>query len=624
MPRISPSRPVNAAACVFAGFPGPEPPDWLRRRLQEGLGGVVLFAWNVADAEQVAGLTAALRGENPAVVVAVHEEGGDVTRLEAATGSSYPGNLALGTFDDVELTRRVATALGSDLRTAGIDLDLAPVADLLANPASPIVGVRSFGSEPELVARHVAAFVTGLQAAGVAACAKHFPGHGEAAEDSHVALPVVEDLRPEALLPFRAAIDAGVRAIMSAHLVVRSLDDAPATLSSHVLHDLLREELGFGGLVVTDALEMAAISATTGVGEAAVRAVTAGADAVCLGHDLGDDVIEEVMRALEERVPEERLAEAAARVAGVRVAGTATEDRTVGLEAARRALLVEGEPYVSWPPVVVEASAEPTIVAGDVPSSLGALIPRVGAQGRHVVVLRDAHRHPEQRALAEAHPDAVVVETGVPAWRPPTVSAYVATFGAGRVNLLAAVERLREANLAGAWIGDPKPLDGEVVLAEYDPRWPELYACEEERIRAALGGRALLVEHVGSTSVPGLPAKPIVDIVLAVEDSADEPSYAPQLEAAGYVLRIREPDWFEHRAFKGPDTDVNLHVFTAGSAEIERMLAFRDHLRADVADRELYLRTKRDLAARTWRYVQHYADAKSEVVEEILARALAR
>ena len=169
--------------------------------------------------------------------------------------------------------------------------------------------------------------------------------------------------------------------------------------------------------------------------------------------------------------------------------------------------------------------------------------------------------------------------------------------------------------------GEPARLDGQVVLAEYDPRWPRLFAREQERIRAALGNRALMVEHVGSTSIPGLAAKPKIDILLAVADSADESAYVPDLEAAGYTLHIREPDWHEHRLLKGPDTDINLHVFSIGSAEIERMLRFRDHLRANTADRDLYLQTKRDLASRAWQYTQHYADAKSRVVEEIIARA---
>jgi len=166
-----------------------------------------------------------------------------------------------------------------------------------------------------------------------------------------------------------------------------------------------------------------------------------------------------------------------------------------------------------------------------------------------------------------------------------------------------------------------RPHNAPIILADYDPGWPLLFARESARIRAALGVRAVQVEHVGSTSVPGLAAKPIIDIVLAVPDSSDEPTYVPELEAAGYVLRAREPGWFEHRMFKGPDTDINLHVFTAGAAEIDRMVLFRDRLRADDADRDAYRQVKRDLAQRTWRHVQHYADAKTSIVEQIIARA---
>lgn len=177
-------------------------------------------------------------------------------------------------------------------------------------------------------------------------------------------------------------------------------------------------------------------------------------------------------------------------------------------------------------------------------------------------------------------------------------------------------EYLQEVN-----IGTPERHDAPVELAEYDPAWPELYAREEAKIRRALGDRALQVEHTGSTSVPGLAAKPIIDIVLVVEDTTDEDLYVPALEDGGYELRIREPDWYEHRLLKGTDPAVNLHVFSAKCEEVPKMLAFRDHLRENAVDRELYERTKRDLAAREWAYVQHYADAKSEVVEEIVARA---
>jgi GrpB-like predicted nucleotidyltransferase (UPF0157 family) len=163
--------------------------------------------------------------------------------------------------------------------------------------------------------------------------------------------------------------------------------------------------------------------------------------------------------------------------------------------------------------------------------------------------------------------------------------------------------------------------DATITLLEHSEQWPIQYEREATRIRSALGARVLLLEHVGSTSVPGLAAKPIIDICLGVADSADERAYLPALERAGYVLRIREPDWFEHRLLNGPNIAVNLHVFGADSAEVDRMLRFRDRLRSDPGDRELYERTKRDLASRTWALVQDYADAKSEVVAAILSRA---
>jgi GrpB-like predicted nucleotidyltransferase (UPF0157 family) len=172
-------------------------------------------------------------------------------------------------------------------------------------------------------------------------------------------------------------------------------------------------------------------------------------------------------------------------------------------------------------------------------------------------------------------------------------------------------------------IGPVTPHNAPIVLVEYDAKWPKLFAREACCIRASLAGLAIRVEHVGSTSVPGLAAKPIIDIVLVVPDSADEPSYVRALESAGYVLHIREPDWFEHRLLKGRDTDTNLHVFSLGATEIDRMLMFRDWLRSHDVDRDAYLAVKRTLAQRTWRHVQHYADAKSGIVRQILDRATA-
>lgn len=179
-----------------------------------------------------------------------------------------------------------------------------------------------------------------------------------------------------------------------------------------------------------------------------------------------------------------------------------------------------------------------------------------------------------------------------------------------------------EEQLAATWVGGQPPvLTGPVVIVDYDPGWPECYRREAAGIREVLGDRVLLLEHVGSTSVPGLAAKPIIDIDLEVVDSADEPAYLTDLEAAGYTLVIREPGWHEHRALKGPAANINLHVFSAGNVVVERNTIFRDWLRSHDADRDLYARTKRELATKEWKYVQNYADAKTEVIEEIVERA---
>jgi beta-N-acetylhexosaminidase len=452
-----------AAACLFPGFDGHAAPDWLKGLLAQGLGGVVLFSRNIADPVQVAALTAALRAEQPDLLVATDEEGGDVTRLETASGSSFPGNLALGAVDDPALTCRVGAAIGGELAAAGIDLDLAPVADVLLDPGSAIVGVRSFGSDPQLVARHVAAFVEGMQSVGIAACVKHFPGHGETVADSHLELPSsdasLEVLRERALPPFAAAVEAGARAVMTAHIRFAAFGDEPATLNQAAI-GFLRAELGFEGVVMTDALEMQGAGGPEGIERSAVRALAAGADALCLGADLTPGEVAGVHDAIvsavrEGALAEERLVEAAGRVAEL-AAWTSPRplvDRGVGAEAARRALRVEGDP-AGRNPLVVELRPEPTIAAGPAGHGLGELLgaetirlhegdrlPLLDADRPLVLVLRDAHRHPWQRELVI--PGAIVVETGVPGWRPDRVRAFVATHGPGRANLRAAAELLQ-------------------------------------------------------------------------------------------------------------------------------------------------------------------------------------
>ncbi|GIH52398.1 beta-N-acetylhexosaminidase [Microbispora rosea] len=505
-----------AMAVLQPGFEGTEPPAWLRRALAEGLGGVILFARNITrnvardvtrnvvpdvtrnaapdaagDADAVGGtaaLVAELRRERPDVVVAVDEEGGAVTRLEAATGSSWPGNMALGVAGDESLTRRVARQIGRMVAAAGITLDYAPVVDVNADPRNPVIGVRSFGSDPEEVARHGIAWIEGLQSAGVAACAKHFPGHGDTVTDSHLALPAVrasrEVIERRDLPPFRAAIAAGVRAVMCGHLLVPAVDELPATLSRAVLTGLLREELGFDGLAVTDAIEMRAVAALHEPGEIAVRALAAGADAICVGVSSarGESVYalrDAITRAVREgRLAEERLAEAAGRVrdlaawydaqAEARAAAARDADEGLGLAAATAALRAtpaeQAAPPLTKAPLVVHLAARPSQAVGRAtPLKLGQAIeeilpgtvtvevhddgrlPDLSERARPLVIaVHDAVRHAWMRRLLDdalrARPDAVVVETGVPG--PPAGRLYLATHGNSTASARAAARRL--------------------------------------------------------------------------------------------------------------------------------------------------------------------------------------
>jgi beta-N-acetylhexosaminidase len=430
-----------AAACIFPSFPGTELPDWARRFVSEGGGGFVLFAYNVPSVDELASLCASLRAERDDLLLGIDEEGGDVTRLEWQTGSSYPGGAVLGVLDEPATTESVAASIASELAAVGVNWNLAPVADVNV-PANPVIGSRAFGSDAELVARHVAAYVRGTQSRRVAACAKHFPGHGATEQDSHLELPTVAGDVENGLEPFRAAIAAGVQTLMTAHVRVPALDDAPATLSARIVQGLLRERLGFDGLVLADALEMKAVSATVGVEESAVRALGAGVDALCIGHDLGEAEVLRVQAALVARVPEGRLREAAERVA--RVSAWArplrgVPDRATAADAARRAVDAEGETSFSWQPRIVELRPVANIAAGEAEHSLGAEIVREGepVPEADVYVVRDAHRHPWMQAAADVE-GAVVVETGLPLWRPSRARGYVMTYGGSRVSYDAA------------------------------------------------------------------------------------------------------------------------------------------------------------------------------------------
>ncbi|MEU5208347.1 glycoside hydrolase family 3 protein [Streptomyces sp. NPDC020742] len=507
-----PVRPVSSAdtlnrdalAVLQPGFTGTTAPDWLLRRLGEGLTSVGLFGRNVAGPEQLAALTAQLRRERPELLIAIDEEGGDVTRLEVRGGSSFPGNHALGAVDDTALTRAVARELGRRLADCGVNLNWAPCADVNSNPDNPVIGVRSFGADPRLVARHTAAYVEGLQSAGVAACTKHFPGHGDTAVDSHHDLPRITadaaTLRARELVPFRAAVAAGTRAVMSAHLLLPTLDgERPATLSPAVLNGLLRAPvaeggLGFDGLIVTDGMEMRAIAATYGIERGSVLALAAGADAICVGGGPTDeDTVLRLRDALVRAVrtgelSERRLADAAARVRALaRTPGgpdAGERERVapapgIGLTAARRALRLTtaGGPYepLTGPVHVAAFTPLANIAVGDetpwgVAAELTRLLPGTdtaaytaasasaagipalieglltAAAGRRIVaVVRDLHRHPWMAeavtALLAARPGTAVVEMGVPQ-APPRGALHLATHGAARVCGLAAAEAL--------------------------------------------------------------------------------------------------------------------------------------------------------------------------------------
>ncbi|MGY1604725.1 glycoside hydrolase family 3 N-terminal domain-containing protein [Geodermatophilus sp. SYSU D00815] len=478
-------RLVNS--CLLPGFAGTTLPEWVRKALDEGLAGICVYGQNlppgVDGSDRVAALSAAVRAGSPDALVALDEEGGDVTRLEYRVGSGYPGNLALGVADDEALTEAVATAVGADLRRAGVDLDLAPSVDVNSDPRNPVIGVRSFGADPALVARHGAAFVRGLRAAGAAATAKHFPGHGATTVDSHLGLPVVDvdeaTFRARELPPFRAVVEAGVEAVMTSHVVFPALDDRPATLSHRLLVDLLRDELGFGGVVVTDALDMAGVRAAHGIPEAAALSLAAGADLLLVGAEDGAEHCAAIRRTVERhlregRLTEDRLVEAAGRVAALRArlaaAGPAPHrDGDVGLRAARAALRRRGDVALAAPAVVAELRAGANMAVGDAAwglagplADLGLLAEAVAvregeppveqvlarAEGRPlVVVVRDAYRSPWQekwlRRAAEARPDAVTVAVGMPDDLALVPGPALATHGAARACTRAAAEALR-------------------------------------------------------------------------------------------------------------------------------------------------------------------------------------
>jgi beta-N-acetylhexosaminidase len=440
---------------LLPGFSGTTLPLWLRARLESGLAGVCLFGENIVDDQQAAALTAEIRGANPDAVIAVDEEGGDVTRFAAATGSPYPGNAVLGRLDDVQLTARVARAVARRLATAGITLNLAPVADVNSNPFNPVIGVRSFGSDADLAARHVEAWTSAHEAVGVATSVKHFPGHGDVAVDSHLNRPVLDIdpqlLRSRELAPFRAAITAGARTVMTSHIVVPRIDPTgPATFSAPVLSGLLRGELGFTGAIVSDALDMQGASGEIGIAAAAVRALAAGVDLLCIGTRNTDQQLAAIEAAIVAAVETgalsaARLAQAASRVAGLARSDAPSASHQDGdlPDATRIAEAFDVRPGAvpSARARVVQIETAANIAIGPVPwgpAAAGLAVDTVLPgdalpAGPLVLIGRNNHRHPWVCSLIEAARAArptLVVDMGWPS--PDRSYADVATFGASR------------------------------------------------------------------------------------------------------------------------------------------------------------------------------------------------
>jgi len=474
-------RLVNAV--LVPGFLGTSAPEWLVRELDAGLGGVCWFAHNLSEGGGTRALADEIHAAREGALIWCDEEGGAVSRLDAATGSPWPGHAALGQVDDVDATRAVARGIGETARRAGVDIALSPVVDVNSDAANPVIGVRSFGDTPGLVARHGAAFVDGLQSTGVAACAKHFPGHGATRVDSHLGLPTVDASRDvlwaRELAPFLAAAEAGVRCVMTAHVSFPAVDVEPATMSP-VWMRLLREEIGFDGVVGTDALDMRAISAGVGRGEGAVRSLVAGVDAVCIGNPAypesyeDEDVFETVRSAIFDAIDEERLdvgrvEEAAGRLAELsawrrdRHTEPVPDASCDGVEIARRAVQSDGDVTLDAAPLVL-VHTQASIAAGDVRFPLARYLSNGSGEAAYAEVTsvaetqRELKRHADLPVVVvtdgrsgtsvvdtvrDEQATAVVVHTGPTGTSAELSAPIIHTWGGGAASAQAAAELIR-------------------------------------------------------------------------------------------------------------------------------------------------------------------------------------
>ncbi|WP_291379785.1 glycoside hydrolase family 3 N-terminal domain-containing protein [Demequina sp.] len=470
---------MNPLAVLMPGFEGTTLPGWVEEHLREGMAGVCLFATNVDSPAQLRELTGAIYAANPHAIVAIDEEGGDVTRLYQAVGSPFPGNAILGRLDDEALTEAVGAHVGQELAAVGVGMTFAPDADVNSTALNPVIGVRSFSADPDVASRHTAAWVRGVEATGVASCAKHFPGHGSTVQDSHHSLPRIDvdtaTLDRRELPPFAAAIAAGGRAIMSSHIMVPALDDnMPATFSRAILRGVLRERMGFTGVVVSDALDMAGASAGRGIPAAAAAALHGGCDLLCIGTANTEGQMRDIAATIADAVAaggldheevsatQRRVADLGRELADARGTsldrGGFTPGQVPGVtpEAVVRAFAVSERAHAllaeARPRALIRIETEASMAVGPSPwgpfassgvdtaltvtpeSDLSRVAAAVPEGSLAVVIGRDNHRHglarPVVNAVSVGH-DVVTVDMGWP--DPDAGLADIATFGASRI-----------------------------------------------------------------------------------------------------------------------------------------------------------------------------------------------
>lgn len=444
------------------GFGGTEIPQYIKGYLEQGLGAITLFGSNTPDLESTAALIAEIRAINPDCIISIDEESGDVTRLWAKSGSPFPSPYVLGKVSDAAFTESVFQQLGANLAQLDIDLTFAPVLDLAISKDNPIVGVRSFGSNPELVSSQATAAVRGLAKAGISTAPKHFPGHGKTSADSHLDLPTLkaslQELMSEDLLPFIAAIDEGAPAIMMGHLLIPAVDSKPASLSKVWIQEILRDKLNFKGAVVTDALDMGALRGLENIHRSSIAAIRAGANLLCLsGISDQSKLLSDILTLAESELTDEDLSDISSSKQKIRSLrrNTSVISSIENMDTGRivSGFEIIGDPKLEGgPAAVMSIGATPTIASGSISwglesslTSRGQALTEFDTAKNQIVQFRDAWRDEKVLdrllMLRTKYPNAIFVDFGWPT-NTFVTNNLIRTFGATRAHADAVAQHL--------------------------------------------------------------------------------------------------------------------------------------------------------------------------------------